>query len=78
MYTDNFGVILYTTQPLHKITIHQVSSNKNPFTIFDGPEGSDLNQIFWFGYHKDTTDLHGIAPQETKKAVHFESLKKKL
>ena len=79
VYTDNYGIVLYTTQHLLKITIHLVSSNnndKNPFTVFDGPEGSDLNPIFWVGYHQDTTDLQGIAPQETIKAGPYESLKK--
>ena len=72
-YTDNYGIVLYTTQHLLKITIHLVSSNnndKNPFTVFDGPEGSDLNPIFWVGYHQDTTDLQGIALQDTIKAGH--------
>ena len=35
-----------------------------------------MNPIFWVGYHQDTTDLQGIAPQETIKAGHYESLKK--
>ena len=35
-----------------------------------------MNPIFWIGYHQDTTDLQGIAPQDTIKAGHYESLKK--
>ena len=79
VFTDNFGIILYTTQHLLRVNINLVSSgnnDQNPFTRFDGPNGSTDNPDFWIEYHQDTTDLQGRVPQSQIRAGHHESLKK--
>ena len=70
---------MYTTQHLLRVNINLVSSgnnDQNPFTRFDGPDGSTDNSDFWIGYHQDTTDLQGRVPQSQIRAGHYESLKK--
>ena len=76
VFSDNNGVILYTTIDLLKVNINIVAASnndKNPVTKFEDPSGSQVE--FYLGYHQDTTDLIGIAQEEDIRAGHYESLK---
>ena len=60
VFTDNYGIVLYTTINLLEVNINVVSSSnndKNPITRFECPAGSKLD--LYLGYHQDTTDVGG-------------------
>ena len=72
VFTDNYGIVLYTTINLLEVNINVVSSSnneKNPITKFECPAGSKLD--FYLGYHQDTTDVGGVHAR----AGHYESLR---
>ena len=72
VFTDNYGIVLYTTINLLEVNINVVSSSnneKNPITKFECPAGSKLD--FFLGYHQDTTDVGGVHAR----AGHYESLR---
>ena len=73
VFTDNYGIVLYTTIDLLKVNLNVVSSSnndRNPVTKFEGPVGSEHE--FFLGYHQDTTDI----ARDHAEAGHYESLTK--